>query len=275
MELRRFPRCFHRLFGQYHASYQINNSTSSRANRGTKLSLSSNGTLSIGGQHALFELSILPYQGDHYQAFRSIPGHLGLSKYFDIKSRTARAFLIPNPDTLEIIQRLWTKLTAVDGRFGFIHIRRGDKKSEAQMVPLVRYQERYKTECNKTDAYPGCPRSIFLMCDGKITCDEFKSTMGAGYLLTNYNSLMSSGSYWNVSGGAAEHSQYTFDNLPVTLRRIQTTELIVSLYLAALSDLVVCTYSSNVCRLIALLRGGVIDRNRVHSVDKPNWHGFR
>ncbi|GAU90452.1 hypothetical protein RvY_02866-2 [Ramazzottius varieornatus] len=211
------------------------------ADRSTRLRLLPNGTVKIDGPHALFELSILPHQ-------------------------------IPAPYIKKIIRLMWSELTDFDGKYVFFHIRRGDKHKEAQEVPVRKFLEKYMENCGQGSS---CSRTVFVMCDGEKTCNDFKSQLGPGYRYAHYSSLMSSWKLWVAAQHYPEHSQEKFDALSETERLAQTTELIVSLYLAALADSVFCTYSSNVCRLIALLRGGTLDNSTVYSLDTTNWHNYR
>ena len=74
----------------------------------------------------------------------------------------------------------------------------------------------------------------------------------------------------NTSGG---YSHWDFPSFSKEARILRTKALIASLSLASYSDDVVCTYSSNVCRLMALLlrRKRESSLRRVHSVDWARW----
>ena len=193
--------------------------------------------------------------------YRLLPKFMGHEHLFDVLSKTARAFLTPRKILFELIRRIWTEL---GGSYLFVHIRRGNKKEETDEVPITEYTNALQHKKNH-------PRTVFLMYDGHKACDEFSLAHSAGYRLVTYQSLIKRWGLRTAENLTAEHSQLKFDQLPEKDRLLQTEELVVSLFVGALSDFAVCTYSSNICRLVALLRGGRMYDNGVYSVDWSNW----
>ena len=239
----------------------VNNFTPAKANRKAEVFIDWDGEVVIDGPDAFYEPNILPPVRKHVVVYRFLPYFMGYENYFNVLSVTARAFLTPREGLLELIRRIWTEL---GGSYVVIHIRRGDKKEEVGEVPISKYVSALQIRENR-------PRNVFLMCDGRKTCDEFSLALGAEYHLITYQSLMEQWGLWTAEKFPDEHSQVAFDRLPEEDRLLQTKELVVSLFVGALSDFVICTYSSNICRLIALLRGGRMHHNGVDSVDWKNW----
>ena len=68
-------------------------------------------------------------------------------------------------------------------------------------------------------------------------------------------------------------TQKQFNGLPERDRVLNGQEMIISIYLAALSDFFVCTYSSNICRLVALLKNTRLEDlpGSVLSLDWELW----
>ena len=231
-----------------------------------------NGSLILTDPHAVLELNILPYQHSHYDMFESnLPTLMGLEVYSEALSVSARALFAPKPEVLDSIRRTWIELTRNDTSYAFVHIRRGDKNKEVPYVPIEKYLERIEA-VNFRKKYRAT--AIFLMCDGDQACEEFRnssSSLGARYILITYKALLEQWGMTTNTERAEGNSQDKFDRLPESDRLAQATELIVSAYIGALSSFVVCTYSSNFCRLVALLKGGKIVSNDIHSLD---WTEF-
>lgn len=71
------------------------------------------------------------------------------------------------------------------------------------------------------------------------------------------------------------YKHWDFYNLPKEEKIGRTKDFIASLTLAALADHAICTYSSNICRLLALLMRKKSGLEIVHSLDHPVWHSMK
>ena len=76
---------------------------------------------------------------------------------------------------------------------------------------------------------------------------------------------------WFNSSTVVFRDQKDFNTLPAANRLQSAKEIVINIYLAAMADFVVCTYSSNICRLVALLRNGTLSDVNVSSLDWPHW----
>ena len=76
---------------------------------------------------------------------------------------------------------------------------------------------------------------------------------------------------WFNSSTVVFRDQKDFNTLPAADRLQSAKEMVINIYLAAMADFVVCTYSSNICRLVALLRNGTLSDVDVTSLDWPHW----
>lgn len=76
--------------------------------------------------------------------------------------------------------------------------------------------------------------------------------------------------YVSPLAGSPMHSFSQSNNNSRWMWDVHSKELILSISLLAMADHLICTFSSNICRLAVLLRG---DRsaNFVHSLDLPEW----
>ncbi|GAU89170.1 hypothetical protein RvY_01752 [Ramazzottius varieornatus] len=276
------PRRFHIIaaqwnYGAFRKTFQDFSSESvcpitsfvpSNALRDARVYLKWNGDVVVEDNDVLYELNILPVDLKHYEAYDILPLRLGKSKYFEKMSVVARAVFVPQPSIMRIIQDVWENLTSQNVSYTFVHVRRGDKRNEARIVPISTYAEKLNTENTRRNH---SVTTVFLMCDGYKTCDEFRLALGGSYCLVTYKTLMQQWGLWNASMETEEHTQIAFDQLSEEKRLMQALELVVSLYIGALSSFTVCSYSSNICKFIALLRGGKMDHNGVYSVDDPSW----
>ncbi|GAV01538.1 hypothetical protein RvY_12234 [Ramazzottius varieornatus] len=228
-------------------------------------------SVSMKGHHALLDINSGRNNRAHWRAIRTLPNNISIEEYFGKKSVVARAFLQPGKRILTLIRIMWEQLTKSHGMYAVVHIRKGDKINEfLALASAGTYLSKLLQICREVSQ---CPRTVFLMCDGKITCDEFRTKAGGRFRILDYSEGMKQvNDSWSRSSVLdREHDQHKFNSLPLWIREEAATEMVVSMFLAALADSVVCTYVSNICTLIALLRGGEVDRNGVYSVDDSLW----
>jgi len=157
-----------------------------------------------------------------------------------------------NPATLGVVQgAVMSDLN--DSDYLGVHIRRGDKvkapTKEADTIEMHRY---VSLACRL-----GVPsRRVFLATDDINSIDEFRMTCPSDWLI-----------YTRCRQDSQGHLQRTFNYLPADSRFSMTLDLIVDIHLLAKADIFLGTFSSNIGRLIHLLRGGVDS----HSLDSP-WY---
>ncbi|GAU89173.1 hypothetical protein RvY_01754 [Ramazzottius varieornatus] len=229
--------------------------------RNVAVFLHSNGSVTIDKPDALFEFNYVPHSREHDLVYWNLPLLIGWDRYFYVMSVTARAFLTPHPSVLAMIRRIWTEL---GGSYVFVHIRRGDKARESDLVNITRYTEVLQAKCNGS-------ATVFVMSDGFRSHEEISLALAGDYHIVSYRVLMKRWGLYAAKEESTGHYQEKFDVLPEVQRRALAFELVASMYIGAMADFAVCTYSSNICRLIALFRGGKMNNNGVYSVDWPKW----
>ncbi|OQV17578.1 hypothetical protein BV898_08349 [Hypsibius exemplaris] len=237
-----------------------------------RLKVAPDGTIAFHGPaHAQFKLNVNPPDMSIFAGFADIEIKPGRLYVFRKKSVLAQALLIPRADLMELIRGIWTNLVRRDGAFMTVHIRRGDKISEreAPAFPVALFYRALKRRCLND---PGkCSRTLLLLSDDEEASRQFKAAAGNCFLITDFQSEVrrlgdGNAGAWNVSRDI-HVSQPGFDRFSQGQRTLHAREMIVSLFLMAMSEFVVCTYSSNVCRLVALLRGGDLKSNNILSLD--------
>ena len=124
-----------------------------------------------------------------------------------------------------------------------IHVRRGDKSlTEAHNIPLTDYIQKIQ------QTIPGNRmRPVFVASDDPAVLVEFPQLkpMWTFVSINNTNSYAS-----NFTG----HVQWRFNNLPAAEKRFQTRLFLCQLQMLVDADYVFCTMSSNICRLVQILR---------------------
>ncbi|OQV16290.1 hypothetical protein BV898_09598 [Hypsibius exemplaris] len=212
-----------------------------------------------------------------YPAFAAYEKAHGPDVVLRKKSRLSLALLTPQPDILQLIEAIWTNLQATSGGFIAIHIRRGDKVLyEAATFPVVLYHRALKRHCLER---PGqCPKTVFLLSDDADAMAEFRRAARACFHVTDFptEARKLPAAIWNATAvrSLRRARDGRVDLADQVQRAMHAKEMIASMYLAALADSVICTYSSNVCRLVALLRGSGSLHGEVVSLDWPSWTTF-
>jgi hypothetical protein len=117
------------------------------------------------------------------------------------------------------------------------HIRWGDKKSEALPVSARVYAHLLKEKADQLNT-----RTIFLMSDSSDAVHEIVD------LLPDYHIKTTTPTYWKGN------EMDSFFELPREERENQARLLILEMTIMSQSSHVVCTMSSNVCRLIQVIR---------------------
>ena len=140
-----------------------------------------------------------------------------------------------------------------------VHVRRGDKiHREARQVPVQQYLRRMETILEKKTS-----STIFVASDDPLAIDEFRRLKPdwtfAAIQYARQNET-------RVRG----HLQASFDRLSPSEKRFRTRLLMCELQMLVDARYVFCTMSSNVCRLVQILRRQ--HPATVVSMDKP-WFG--
>lgn len=152
-----------------------------------------------------------------------------------------------NADTQRHVSELIRSIHPEGQQYFTIHVRRGDKIEEAEYVSLSKYME-----C----AHRAGATS---MCNCHVMSDDYRiiEKMRKQFSQLNIITLCDS-----TSRG---HAQKTFNNSNSNTRRMSTIAFLAELTMAAEAEFFVGTYTSNIARFVALLRG----RETTHSVDIP------
>ena len=108
--------------------------------------------------------------------------------------------------------------------------------------------------------------------------DEVLSRVHRGEVLFHHYNGKSLRALQNLQRRYSTHHrngyfQGLFQELPIDERMFWLKDLVTSLTLASLGDAAVCTYSSNICRVLTLLLPAGM--SVVHSVDEPAWQPIR
>jgi hypothetical protein len=152
-----------------------------------------------------------------------------------------------NSQTQRAISEL-TQSVRPDGEPYFtLHIRRGDKIEEASYVPLEKYVECAARASSKP------LRHCHVMTDDYNIVLELRRTFPDLNVFTL------------CKPSSSGHDQKRFNKCAPEIRKDSTVTLLTELSMAAEGAFFVGTYSSNIARFVALLRG----RESTHSVDIP------
>ena len=157
-----------------------------------------------------------------------------------------------------------------------MHIRRGDKiLHESNAFPILLYYRALRRLCLTRPAESPCPRTVYVFCDDAAVCREFSNLAGKCFHVTSFHEQVALGKIapFFKHTPALFQTQKQFNALPERDRQLSGQEVLISVYLAALSDLFVCTYSSNICRLVALLRNVQFEdlSRSILSLDWDRW----
>jgi hypothetical protein len=152
-----------------------------------------------------------------------------------------------NPETNQAVSGLTAQFADDSTSYCSIHIRRGDKIKEAPHTAVQDYLEKIRA------VNPNL-KKVFVMTDDYTVVDELKN----GRSDLSFHSLCPP----NRQG----HLQKIFNKAPKETRRAEILRLLAELEMARNGEFFVGTYSSNITRLISLLRG----RETTYSVDIPH-----
>jgi len=163
-------------------------------------------------------------------AYADAPG-----RYAEVRALLTSIWRL-RPETRAAVDALRARLGLTEGRHVTIHVRRGDKRKEADLLPLERYIERAR-------ATAGAARDCFVMTDDLAVVPEIAR------LCPEWRGVAA------ATPDDTGHDQGRFNALPAAARREATVRLVAELSLANEGLAFVGTFSSNVTRFVALLRG--------------------
>ncbi|OQV16353.1 hypothetical protein BV898_09498 [Hypsibius exemplaris] len=128
-------------------------------------------------------------------------------------------------------------------------------------IPIRRFHNKLLAVCGNLRM--PCPKRVFVMHDDQLAYQTLKTLTGSQFQLFELADLLNGTAFAEVReqllGGARDGDAAS--------KRRHSRELILSLTLMAMAEQVVCTFSSNLCRLVALLHG---DLAVFHSLDS-DW----
>ena len=192
--------------------------------------------------------------GLQVQRFWRITRHL---QNIDSKRRVTHYFW----QTMSNETRLFVETCRLGNLSNYIgvHVRRGDKlASEARAISLLNYIDRIEKIVEKNQS-----QTIFVASDDPSTIDGFRK------LKPQWIFQSTSHTYRNRTSGNG-HRQGDFNRLDREGKRFQTHLLICQLQMLIEANYVLCTMSSNICRLVQILRHQ--SPSTVISLDRP-WYG--
>jgi hypothetical protein len=178
-----------------------------------------------------FRIPILAIEGDCFAACQAL-----LNRAWKFNGQTTAS-----------VRRMQEALGLVEGEYFTLHIRRGDKWHEAKPIEIYNYM-RKADEVNRRQL-----RKCFLMTDDYSVVKELRR----GYPKFEIFSL--------CDQSEQGHLQNEFNLRPAEARRNSTLRLLAELVIAKGGSFFVGTFSSNVGRLVAMLRG----RSSTFGVDIP------
>ncbi|OWA51032.1 hypothetical protein BV898_15534 [Hypsibius exemplaris] len=225
---------------------------------------------SANDDHLLRELNSDGYW-NFYQQLTAYEASLPNGVTFRKKSLLARSLLDLQPRLKDVLGQIWSNLV----KEGAVHIRRGDKTVTGESInfPISLYVRALRRLCHTN---PGrCSRIVYVFCDDAEVCADFVNQAKECFHVTDFRQQVKLKAIlpWSERSPVEFRHQNQFNSLPAEERLESAQEMIVSIYLAALSDFFVCTYSSNVCRLVALLKhDNIADLDKdILSLDWSNW----
>jgi Alpha-(1,6)-fucosyltransferase N- and catalytic domains len=152
-----------------------------------------------------------------------------------------------NAQTTKFVASRRESLGLANRAYFTVHVRRGDKSSEAKPINVCDYMRKAE------DANRGQLQKCFVMTDDYDVVSELRRD----YVHLEFVSL--------CLPSARGHAQTAFNSQPPEVRRDETLRLLSELAIAADGAFFVGTFSSNIGRFVALLRG----RESTFGVDIP------
>ncbi|KAK9760389.1 hypothetical protein K7432_015629 [Basidiobolus ranarum] len=214
--------------------------------------------------------------GKNFQEFYHKQIHTIKGPIFERKQILAQALWEPKPiivDAVISVRQLYVE--KANRVLISMHIRRGDKlDDEMEDIPLYLYYT--KVVDLSTNKYPGRDIALFVFSDDDKSVSELRALLAAYshihvFILSDaFSRYPSIAKDWTPLVQRQGYDQDKFREADTDYKYRQTAELITDMTLAATADEFICTYSSNIGRLVTLLRTKPIDT--VHSLDLDQWY---
>ena len=144
------------------------------------------------------------------------------------------------------------------------HVRRGDKKGEQSLIPIWKYvsaleelMKNNSAELGSSEVLRGLSERpvVYLASDDMQNVHKELKTFRPAWDIR----------YRNGSIHSHGHSQSDFNMLSGSLRENRAIDILIELEILKRAKFVVCTFSSNVCSLVQILR--TADPKTMQSVD--------
>ncbi|GAU88741.1 hypothetical protein RvY_01379 [Ramazzottius varieornatus] len=218
------------------------------------------------------------YFGERWSQYRNVTEEIlirdGTEKVFRRKSALTRALWNFRPDYKALLKELWSKVLDKNGRYFAVHIRRGDKLAAKEMenVPIEKYWEKVASICKLLKN--SCPHNVFVMYDEPEELKSLKelAVQDASTRFFDFPMLINStGRDLEDFVSLSPPALFVKNDKNEWFKHTQ--EMLLSMTLLAMSDQLICTFSSNVCRLAALIRGD-LNPETIHGLDAPTWHNL-
>ena len=165
-----------------------------------------------------------------------------------------------------MLRIIWDNITkGGTHRFLGLHIRRGDKIVELEMedIPMENYTSVLISLCENLNIGTGSKNftKVFVMHDDPVAYEQVKDILGQRLTLVELPDLLTESDFGHLQSFISGDERGD----EATAWQRHTRELILSMTLMAMADQVVCTFSSNLCKLMALLKGNL---DVFHSLDQ-------
>ncbi|MEH6836218.1 MULTISPECIES: hypothetical protein [Falsihalocynthiibacter] len=163
-----------------------------------------------------------------------------------------------------------SEVDAIREMFGFssvdiaLHIRRGDKISEFNYVPLEMYVE-------ALEPYRSSGNSLFIATDDTTIVDEMKALLSGDFTILSAAEMNADQQKKNVG-----YDQTTFNDLPPKIRRANIISFLVEMEIMRTAQVLIGTSSSNVFITQRGLRDNKLTINLTKDAwnDRENWRTF-
>lgn len=235
-----------------------------------------NGSLPISSNRSVIALHMAPL----YWPRRSEVGKWCQSVGYDYclskKQIVTKALWQPKPPLKELLRTLWRNILDNKHRFLAVHIRRGSKiagpSKEVNEVPVDQFVKKIQHVCQRLG--PECPKTVYLMHDEEWVFPKLQTLLNTSFQVYNFWTLLNrSRITWDenlISDSASDPGN--IHRAPRAGWAWRTKQVILEITIISMSNELICTYSSNICKLAAVLRGN--HTSRIYSMDQPNWDPF-
>lgn len=237
-----------------------------------------NGSLAMSIDGPVLALHLAKTYWERFRELEKFYNHVGVDYFFPKKSAFMRSLWQPKTTLKKLMLTLWRNILDKKQRFFGVHIRRGAKISgpyaEVKEVPVGNFSLKLQEICRRLG--PECPKNVYLMHDEEWVFPAVQTMLKDSFKVYNFWTLLNrSNVFWdeNMISGAAHDPGSSLVRAPHPSGWAwRTKQVILEITLLAMSDELICTYSSNICKIAALLRGN--HTSRIYSMDFPIWDPY-